>query len=355
MRKLATFRTVLELKPIEGAEFIETAVIDGWQCVVKKDEFKLGDTGIYFEIDSFLPADDPRYSFLEKNFQIFEGKQGARLRTIRLRGTLSQGLLLPKTSFPETLNFTDNDDLSALLGIKKWDPPLPAQMAGLAKGLYPDFIPKTDQERIQNIPDIIFQEAKNTYEVSVKIDGSSMTAYQKAGEFGVCSRNYELKEDENNTLWEVANRYGTKFILTQLKRDLALQGELYGEGIQDNPEKNKGQDWRIFDIFSIDEGRYLNPGERMETLDMMAKIAQENNLPVLQSVPIVGKFQLERFNSLDAILDFANGNTMDGTNVREGLVYKREDGKISFKTISNDYLLKQEKRNSKENKIKPKM
>jgi len=355
MRKLATFRTVRELKSIEGAEFIETAVIDGWQCVVKKGEFKLGDTGIYFEIDSFLPANDPRYAFLEKDFRIFDGSQGARLRTIRLRGTLSQGLLLPKTYFPETLNCAVDDDLSALLNIKKWDPPLPAQMAGVAKGLYPGFIPKTDQERIQNIPDIIFQEAKSTYEVSVKIDGSSMTVYQKDGELGVCSRNYELKEEDNNTLWRVANHYQAKFILTKLERNLALQGELYGEGIQDNPENNRGQDWRIFDIFSIDEGRYLNPGERMETLNTMAKIAQENNFPVLQSVPIVGNFQLERFDSVDAILDFANGKTMDGTGVREGLVYKREDGKISFKTISNDYLLKQEKRNSKENKSKPKM
>lgn len=355
MRKLATFRTVRELRPIEGAEFIETAVIDGWQCVVKKGEFKTGDTGIYFEIDSFLPAADPRYAFLEKDFREFEGSQGARLRTIRLRGSLSQGLLLPQSSFPETLNCAADEDLTDLLEIKKWEPTLPAQLAGLVKGLFPGFIPKTDQERIQNLPDIIFQEAESTYEVSVKIDGSSMTVYQKGSDFGVCSRNYELKEDENNTLWKVANRYGTKFVLTQIGRDLALQGELYGEGIQDNPEKIRGHEWRIFDIFSIDEGRYLNPQERNETLDAMAKIAESNSLPVLQSVPILDHIKPNRFDNVDAILAFADGKTMDGTGVREGLVYKREDGKISFKTISNEYLLQQEKKHKRDKKPKPGM
>lgn len=350
MRKLVTFRTVKEIRPIEGAEFIETALIDGWQCVVKKNEFKIGDKGIYFEVDSFLPASDLRYNFLEKNFREFENERGAVLKTIKLKGTLSQGLLLPIKDFPETLNCSINEDLTDLLKIKKWEPLLPTQLSGTIKGLFPGFIPKTDQERIQNIPDILLQECNNVYEVSIKIDGASMTAYKKDDDFGVCSRNYELLEDDNNTLWKIAQRYGVKFILSKIGKNLALQGELYGEGIQDNPEKIRGQEWRIFDIFSINEGRYLNPKEREEMLEAMSKIAQSNTLPILQSVPIIEYTKLDKFDTVDKILSFADGKTMDGTGVREGLVYKREDGAISFKTISNEYLLKQEIKQKRDKK-----
>jgi hypothetical protein len=147
MRKLASIRIVNKIQPIPNADAIELAGVDGWEFVVKKGEFNIGDKGVYFEIDSFLNAKDERFQFLSKQFINFEGELGARIRTIRLRGQRSQGLLLPMTKFPELQNFEVGQDVTEILGVVKWEPAIPAQLAGDAIGLFPHYIFKTDAER----------------------------------------------------------------------------------------------------------------------------------------------------------------------------------------------------------------
>lgn len=342
MRKLATIRVANTISPIVGADAIEAVRVDGWVCVSKKGEFQVGDKGIYFEIDSFLPGEDERFSFLAKQFTTFEGKQGARLRTIRLRGQLSQGLFLPLAKFPELQNVEVGADVTEILGVEKWEPPMPAQLAGEVIGIFPHFISKSDQNRIQNFVQEAEDNKGQEFETSVKLDGSSMTVYRfdratdKEGErfldHGVCSRNYNLRESEKNSLWRVATKNRMMEALDFIGRNLAFQGEIIGEGIQGNNESLSGQDFYMFDIFDIDAQKYLAPAERQE----IVRVLNQNGFP-LKHVPIIGNIVLN--HSVDELLAMADGQSLNNAN-REGLVFKRMDGQFSFKAISNWYLEK---------------
>lgn len=342
MRKLATIRVANALFPITGADAIESVRVDGWVCVAKKGEFKAGDKGIYFEIDSFLNGEDERFNFLAKQFITYNGKQGARLRTIRLRGQLSQGLFLPLDKFPEVADMEVGTDVTEILGVTKWEPPMPAQLAGEVIGIFPHWAKKSDQERIQNFVQEAEDNRGQEFEVTVKLDGSSMTVYRfdravnKEGntflDHGVCSRNYNLRESEKNSLWRVARKNRMLEALDFLGRNLAFQGEIIGEGIQGNNESLVGQDFYLFDIFDIDNQKYLAPNERQE----IVKVLNKEGFPI-KHVPIVGNIVLN--HSVDEILAMADGQSLNNAN-REGLVFKRLDGQFSFKAISNWYLEK---------------
>ena len=229
-RQLVTIRTVSELRPIPDADAIETAVVDGWTCVVKKGEFGAGDRGVYFEIDSLLPLADERFSFLKKGAI---GQEFHKLRTVKLRKQLSQGLLLPTSAFPELT--TECADMAGTLGIIKWEPTLPVCLAGKVKGVFPSFVRKTDEERIQNMPSVLTDETQSHFEVSIKLDGSSMTVFHRDGEIGVCSRNLQLIESEENTLWQVVKRLHMDKVLLKIGRNVAVQGELIGAGDSGKP------------------------------------------------------------------------------------------------------------------------
>lgn len=342
MRKLATIRVANALFPITGADAIEAVRVDGWVCVAKKGEFKAGDKGIYFEIDSFLNGEDERFNFLAKQFINYNGKQGARLRTIRLRGQLSQGLFLPLDKFPEVAHLEVGSDVTEILGVTKWEPPMPAQLAGEVVGVFPHYIAKTDEERVQNLTQEIIDNSGQEFEASVKLDGSSMTVYRfdratnKEGntflDHGVCSRNYNLRESEKNSLWRVARKNRMLEALDFLGRNLAFQGEIIGEGIQGNNEGLVGQDFYLFNIFDIDAQKHLGPNERQE----IVKVLNKEGFPI-KHVPIVGNIVLN--HSVDEILAMADGQSLNNAN-REGLVFKRLDGQFSFKAISNWYLEK---------------
>ena len=344
MRNLVTLQTIKDIRPIQNADAIEVATVLGWNVVVKKGEFSIGDKAIYFEIDSFLPC-EPHFEFLRKGCykQLPDGTEGFRLRTVRLRGQLSQGLLLPLQNFPD-IDFSGmsiGDEVTKLLRVTKYEPPMPAVLAGDAKGAFPSFIQKTDQERIQNLyDDYKSMYADEEFEVTVKLDGSSATYYFKDGEFGVCSRNLELKETEGNSFWKVARKYEIEGILRYLHGEtgmnLALQGELIGEGIQGNREGLRGQDFYLFDIYNIDEGRYLPPDERSARKSLIAEFDAINHVPRLQTMK---PFQM----SLDELLEFANGPSLNNP-IREGLVFKSvrplppTNQIVTFKVISNKYL-----------------
>ena len=331
MRKLASIRLIKAIQPIEGADNIEAVVVDGWTCVSKKGEFKPGDPCIYFEIDSFLPI-RPEFEFLRRtSLRKMDDTPGFRLKTIRMRGVLSQGLALPLSPvLPNPEAYQVGDDLTDLLGITKFELPIPAELQGTHKGAFPTFICKTDQERVQNIWDEI-KDKNDSFEVSIKLDGSSCTYYYHNGDFGVCSRNWEISPSETNTLFKIAKQYELEKLLQSFGQNIALQGEIIGEGVQKNPEKIRGQDFYLFDIWNINERHYYRPEERRNIL--------KEYFSHLKYVPVLfTECSLKEFQSLDALLAAAEGPSMAGS-IREGLVFRSNNSGLTFKVISNAYLL----------------
>ena len=232
----------------------------------------------------------------------------------------------------------EGDDVTDFLNIKKWDRPLPAQLVGQAKGFFPEFLRKTDQERAQNLQSEIAAEhhSGSLFEVTVKLDGSSITVYHKDGEVGVCSRNLELKingENQGNTFIKTATNTGLLSALKALGKNIAVQGELMGEGIQGNREKLSEHNIFVFDIFDIDNQCYLNPVSRSDTYDELTELGYTGEHCPIYSInsPLIS-------DDVEELLGYAEGISLSHP-VREGLVYKRMDGKFSFKTISNKLLL----------------
>lgn len=339
MRKLATIRKIADIKPINGADAIECAQIDGWKVVVKKGEFQIGQLATYIEVDAFVPHEVAPFLSKGKEPREFNGIKGERLRTIKLRGQISQGLLLPiegtKTSSGAFLDheckWNEGEDVTDILGIQKYEAPIPAQLTGQVRSNFPSFIPKTDQERIQNLGGELagWGMLGFAWEVTEKLDGSSMTAYLYQGEFGVCSRNLDLKEDENNSFWKAARVHDMEARLREIGRNLALQGELIGEGIQKNRYGLKGQQFFLFDIYDIDAGRYLNAIERQELIQAL----HVNHCPVIDRITLSGITQ-------ENLLAMAEGKSvLNEKTEREGLVFKCLNTEASFKVISNKFLL----------------
>lgn len=342
MRKLVTVRAVDAIRPIPGADAIECAVVEGWTVVIKKGEFAVGDRCVFFEIDAFLPLDDPRFAFLEKAAITWNAQRGVRLRTMKLRGQISQGLILPLSQFSEidALALADpalrQRDWAELLGIGKWEPVIPACLSGEVEGVFPSFIAKTDQERIQNLPEVLASRDGHAFEVTVKLDGSSMTVFHNAGALGVCGRNWQLSETAGNSLWRVARQDRLLEALAALGRNLALQGEIIGDGIQGNPEKLRGQEFHVFDVFDIDRGSYCGMEERAAVIDALRALGT-----TVRTVPLLEVITIDRFGgSMAEVLAYAEGPSLNPDTTREGLVFKRLDGQLSFKAISNRYLLK---------------
>jgi RNA ligase (TIGR02306 family) len=332
MRKLATIRKIDNIEPIAGADAIECAVIGGWRVVIKKNEYAVGDLAVYFEIDSWIPTELAPFLSKGKEPREFEGIKGERLRTVKLRGQLSQGLLLNLDhAIPWTNSYQLDEDVSEVLGIIKWERPMNAQLAGMAKGNFPSLIPKTDQERVQNLKNEINAaiEAGLEFEVTEKLEGSSMTAYMIDGEFGVCSRNMDLKQDENNSFWQVAINDNIELKIRSLDMDnIAIQGELVGPGIQGNIYNLSKHEFYVFDVYDIKGGCYLNPKDREA---IIARIG-------LKHVPVI--WHKWKLAPVDAIIAQADASSFLNKNqAREGIVFKQIDGGMTFKAISNKYLM----------------
>jgi RNA ligase (TIGR02306 family) len=330
-RKLATVRTISDLQPIQGADKIELAIVDGWKVVVAKDaNHKVGDMVIYCEVDSFLPIKE-EYEFLRKSsYKKMVDQEGFRLRTVKLRGQVSQGLILPIHVLPLGEMVSEGQDVTEMLGIVKYEPPIPAELAGKVKGGFPSFIPKTDEERIQNLTKEFEEFKDKKFYVTEKLDGSSATFYFKDGVFGVCSRNLELLETEDNTFWKVARQMDLENKMREFGINISLQGELIGEGIQGNPYKIKGQTVKFFNLFDIDLQQY----HTYSMLDAVVRVQFGlDTVPVLETY-----FTLP--DTIEEILKFAEGKSVLNPNFdREGVVIRSVDRKVSFKAISNQFLL----------------
>ena len=334
MRKLATIRKIDLIRPIPDADAIECAVVGGWTVVIKKGDFKVGDLAVYCEIDSWIPTELAPFLSKGQEPREYNGVRGERLRSVKLRGQLSQGLLLDRfVALDKVGEIHEGMDMSDLLNIVKYEPPVPACLAGKARGLFPSFVPKTDQERIQNltIEHAEWVTAGLTWEVTEKLDGSSMTVYVNEQDHGVCSRNLNLYDTEGNTLWQVAHRDQIITAIQDSQRNLAIQGELIGEGIQGNHYKIKGQSFYVFDIYDIDKGSYLTPKERRDFCEFHELL----HAPVIVDDKDLG------IGTVEELLSWANDKSrLNPQADREGLVFKCNERQISFKTISNKYLLK---------------
>lgn len=343
MRKLARVVKIDEIHGIPDADAIEVATVGGWKVVVKKNEYKAGDLAVYFEIDSWIPHE--LAPFLTKAGQypkVYNGVEGQRLKTIRLRGQLSQGLLMPipQSVYDGMKSQVVNDviedlDLTDILMIQKWEREIPAQLAGVSRGNFPSFIRKTDQERIQNLKKEYakWQEDGVVWEMTEKLDGSSMTIYVNGDECGVCSRNLNLKESEENSFWRVAIRENLIDKIKSTGKNITLQGELVGPGVQGNKYNLSELQFYLFDVYNIDTQEYYTPEQRwMLVLQLGLK-----HTPIL-SHEINFK---ENEWTLDYVLRNAEFKSyLNQQTEAEGVVFKSIDGKNSFKAISNKFLLK---------------
>lgn len=375
-RKLASIQKIISVEPIEGADKIELVRVLGWQCVTQKsNNFKPGDLVIYFEIDSLLPA-IPAFEFLRHKPEETEFK----LKTIKLRGKFSQGLILPLSVLLEVgltnaklgeddplsdgggkylgfesdhseylsyIELIEGTDLTELLGIKKYEPVVPAELRGLVKGQRPHFVSKTDEMRIQAIPALLERHKGKQMYMTEKIDGTSISIFwynqytdlslntEQAYVFGVCSRNMELLPSDSNAYWEIVRKHNLKAKMGQYDRSLVLQGELFGEGIQGNKLKQKGRHLRIYNVYDLQEKKFLNLLESQKVIDALG----------LEWVPIVGAFVLD--HNIDQLVEMSKGRSLLGDAPREGIVIRptiedadEDTGRLSFKVINPEFLVK---------------
>lgn len=344
-RKLVTIRTISNILTIPNCDNIVLSIIDGWSVITKISEFSIGDSCVFFEIDSFLP-EDPRYTFLK--LSTFNTKPGHRIKSMKMKGVISQGLALPLSMFPE-VDPTSKEDLAPTLGVIKYDNDtfLGGSNVGKTAGNFPSFIPKTDQPRIQNLPHYFTSFTNETFEETLKLDGSSMTCYKVPTalnffqkflsffksypkyHFGVCSRNQELKRTESSDFWATAIKLD---IESKIPVGFAIQGEIIGPKIQSNHEKVQELDYFVFDVFNIQTGDYLLPDERQA-------FCKTYNI---QHVPVMNKASTPCSMSLTDLLASVETESINPKTISEGRVFKHTTLPVSFKVISNKYLIKSE-------------
>lgn len=277
--------------------------------------------------------------------KLSDGREGFRLKTAKFRGQISQGLLMPLKDYPELDEkaIKEDSDLSVLLNVTKYEPPIPANLAGLVKGPFPSFVQRSDEERIQNLPDYFEKYKDALFEETEKLDGTSCTYYWNEGLFGVCSRNLELLETGDNTQWQLAREMNVKKSLADLNKNIALQGEIVGPGINKNTLRLPGKRFCIYNIYDIDLRRYQTPDERKETIGSL-------NNDIIGHVPVLNE-KIDIFTravNIKELLEYAKGRSkLNPERDREGVVFKSHflDGNrniVSFKVLSNDYLLEEE-------------
>lgn len=354
IRKLASIKTITDILPIEGKDRIVLAIIDGWQVIVRKDEYQIGDKTIFVEIDSVLP-EKPEFEFLRsKKF---------RIRTMKMGGILSQGICFPLSLLPKDKEYEVDENVTNLLQITKYEPNadnrdivdnknskfkhpifqflfkfsifrkifLPKKQN---KG-FPEFISKTDETRIQNIPNIL-RNKDIKYIAREKVDGQSGTFFlkrvkgKKKFEFGVCSRNLRLWNEDNSSYWTVANKYKIKSVLENLIGDndfVAIQGECIAPNVQGNKYKVTEPDLYAFNL--------IYPSGKVDCLKG-EKILSKYNIKWCPLIDV----NLILPDSVNELLDYATGTSKLHNTLREGLVLRNYEKNLSFKVVSPEFLIK---------------
>lgn len=366
MRKIVSVQKIDAIYPIEGADRIVQYLVNGWRVVDGKDKYKVGDLVVFAEVDAWIPtAIAPFLTKSGHHPKVFLGIEGEKLKTAKFKGALSQGLILPiQVHWDNTgtyimqynevygeysVSVVEGEDLSEALGIIKWERPEEFTPAN-AKGNFPSWIPKTDQTRVQNLYKTFDGAIKDEdiFYVEEKAEGSSMTVYiDIEGNFGVCSRNLDLKEDEGNTFWDTAKKSNLKEGLEKLMsygflKSIALQGELIGPGIQDNIYGLHEHEFRAFDMYGISndgQGSYCPP-------EVLRGFMTQLDIKMVPDLGTITGRELKELG-LDGILKSAEIPTEIGStkHLAEGKVFKlsrdyEENVRFTFKAVSNAYLLK---------------
>lgn len=340
MRQLASIQRITAIDPIEGADAIECASVLGWKVVVKKGEYAVGDLAVYFEIDS-VPPDEDQYKFLWRFAEV--RPNNFRIKTVKLRGQISQGILFPwdvaENAVMEQMDQSDacqylgtdwseGDDVTELLRVAKYEVPLPRGSADV-EGQFFDGVIKTDEERVQSAEGAkrLVALQGQMYYITVKCDGASMTVAMHEGKPKVASRNYRLADTPDSAYWNAA-RNGGLLDLVAACPWWAIQGELVGPGIQSNRLGLKQHECLIFNVYDRNMGMYVSFIELKE-------IAGDMMVPLVEAGYSFRKDQ-------DDLLKLAEGKYAGTTNEREGIVIRSQvpDNRISFKCVSNRYLLK---------------
>jgi len=338
IRNLASVQVIHKIEPIEGADSIELANVLGWQVVVKKGQFKPGDLCVYCEIDSKLP-EKPEFEFLRS--------KKYRIKTVRLKGCLSQGICFGLEILPGDIVPEEGLDVTETLEVEKYSafrermsggPNRVKQIPTDIVGDFPSYVPKTDEQRIQSAPKLLDELRGRPYYITEKVDGTSCTISYKQGEGLVCSRKWAKKDGPKSHFWQAAKRYSVLEKLAECACDYAIQGEVAGPGIQKNRLNLPAVDLFVFNVYCIDTGRYLNFKEFVEFCERM-------ELQTVKVVEIGDSFEYD----LPTLLDKAEGLYESGKQ-REGIVVRPQieaisqclkGGRLSFKVVNNKYLLKQ--------------
>lgn len=360
MRKLASIRTIADIQPIPNKDRIVLAIVDGWSVIVKKDEYQAGDKTIFVEPDSVLP-EKPEFEFLRKN--------NFRIKTMKMSGVISQGICFPLEMLPKG-NYEVGQDVTNLMEIKQYERTMDTERdtsdntrkkfqhpifqylfkykffrdlllpKRQNKG-FPEFIAKTDETRVQNIPHLL-KDKDIKYIVREKIDGQSGTFFlrkankkwfwQKQGyDFGVCSRNLRLwNKNDNSSQWFVAKEYNLESVLEDLIGDnefVAIQGECVAPKVQGNKYKVSEPDIYAFNL--------IYPNGKVDCLEG-ERILNKYNIKWCPLIDI--NFELP--NSVKEVLEYANGTSKVHNTLREGLVLRNYSKNISFKAVSPDWLIK---------------
>lgn len=317
---MVSVETIKDLSPIEGADRIELATVKGWKVVTQKGLYQPGDEALYFEVDSFLPIEYPQFAHLEpRGVKVMDGVTGHVLKTIKLRGQISQGMLVPLSEFPD-----------GLPQIEKWEKPVPSYVEGQVAGDFPyGWCPKTDAERIQNLDHAIGKILSNRWIATEKIDGTSTTFINDSGQLRVTSRNCEILPP--SIRFDIAESLG---ILEILPEGYALQGELFGEGVQGNPLRIKGKDFRAFALYRQSE----NGPEHVPFEQWPASLVHLHVPVYALELPETVEGMLVQADSLMSEINpqrRAEGIVWQSDRVHDFLGYRG-----GFKVLSNKYLLK---------------
>lgn len=346
MRKLASIQRIWQIEPIEGADRIELAHVLGWQCVVNKGQFEAMDLAVYFEVDSFLPV-RPEFEFLRtssyKKTDIMG--EGFRLRTMRFRGQISQGLLLPLSAFPQIPADADlGMDVTGILGVRKWEIEERISTGGTMIGTLPYDVPHTDETRVQAEPELIQAFAGLEYYISTKMDGSSHSVSIDENGFHVTGHNYEYRDDGKSPFYEFVKGIQLRekmeaFAAENSLTEFTIQGELCAPGIQSNRLRLTKPHWYVFTI--RENRKRVGLSRMLEICDRLQ----------LESVPIeeTGTDLPSKYPTVESLLERADGNYPNGGK-KEGIVIRPTEpvfcelisAYLSMKVVSNKYLLKNE-------------
>ena len=363
-RKLASVQKVKAIKPIEGADRIEIVQILNWDCVAQKGQYKIGDLVIYFEIDSLLP-DIPAFEFL-KGSSWSQKLNKYKISTHKFRGQISQGLIIPIRQLTEIYNqinkssvssidYDEGDDLTALLKIEKYEPPV--SNGPLGDLIHHEwYVPKTDEERIQVcaedvLPEYMKSERGDWY-ASVKLDGTSCTVGLFEDAFLIGGRNQWYKDE--NMYTTTVKKYGDieKHLRDYQKltgKYIVFQGELCGPGIQSNRLGLKEKEWFIFNVWVSDTGK-MDSYKKLDFLRFL-NMCNDFGLPHVPIIPVGAKFDFKTTTNIDEtvemLLKYVDGikyrtffDDASPNQIAEGAVFRMNDMSYSFKVISNKFLLK---------------